>query len=128
MNKKTKDMEILLNFINNLPKNIEEELPYSPIQILKNTSRISDSIADGKVYKINIEGDIISDGYEKFLLLLLKGSMIKKHRSLYDKNYKRLKGVMSFSGDVSDNNSIKAGDCYQIDRTVEDTVILTYKK
>ena len=47
---------------------------------------------------------------------------------MYSKKYKRLKGVMSFSGDVSDNNSIKAGDCYQIDRTIEDTVILTYKK
>lgn len=123
-----KDIEKIFEFINHMPESVKKELPYYPFQILKNISMLPDTIADGDVYKIHLEGDLNLEGYEKSLLYLIRGSMIKKHTHITESEwYVRLKGVMVVDGIVSDVHHCDITDSHSINSVVEDTVVLSYK-
>ncbi len=127
--KNNEDLSIILEFINNVPKSVKDILPYYPIQILKNCTRLSSKEASGNVYKIHIDGDIITDGYEKSLLLLKKGSMIKKEK--YSDSillYKKLKGIMTIYGKVIECKNFEINESHFIDKTIEDTVVLSFRR
>ncbi len=127
--KNNEDLSIILEFINNVPQSVKDILPYYPIQILKNYTKLSNKEANGNVYKIHLEGDLITDGYEKSLLLLKKGSMLKKEK--YSDSillYKKLKGIMTIYGKVLEDKNFDINESHLIDKTIEDTVVFSFRR
>lgn len=123
-----RELEKILYFINNMPESVKEVLPYYPIHILKHITKLPESIAEGDAYKIHLEGDLKEDGYERALLLLLKGSKIKLHEHKKDVEiYKLLKGALIVFGRVVKENFCNIGESHHIDTAAEDTVVLTFK-
>lgn len=122
-----KDMDKIFEFINHMPKSVRRELPYYPIQILKNISMLPESIAEGDIYKIYLQGKLEEDGYEKSLLYLVRGSILKDYNRTDKESYIKLKGVMTVDDEVSFSTICKDTKSHVIGSPAEDTVVLAYK-
>lgn len=122
-----KDIEKIFDFINHMPKSVRRELPYYPVQILKNISMLPSSMAEGDIYKIYLKGELEKDGYEKSLLYFVRGAILKDYDRKDKESYINLKGVMTVDDKISHSTTCKSTKTHVITSPEEDTIVLTYK-
>ena len=98
-------------------------------ELLKHITILDDSIAEGLVYKISIEGNLNDDGFEIGFLYLTAGSSIKKPRHINEsERYILGSGKLSVDGKSMIENECEVGEFHNIDRVPVDTLICTYKQ
>lgn len=96
--------------------------------INRNYTILPTNICVGSVYKVDYEGDLKQEGYEKAYLYLPKGTGIKLHKHIKDiERYEVLMGRLSVNGREVDVNDCLIGESHNIDICSEDTIIRTLK-
>ncbi len=96
---------------------------YEEISILPTT------IATGKVLKIRVSGNIEETNYESGYLVLPKGSSIKNHKHIKDREiYTLIMGSLYMNGRLVDVDFCEINGSHQIDKCKELTIIRYQKE
>ena len=106
-----------------------KELKYVFEQLIKrNYTVLPETISEGIVLKIHLEGNLETDGYEKGYLVLTPNSGILEHTHTNDiEKYINLSGIMSIKNKQEKENICEIGKTHNIDKTQELTIIKTIK-
>lgn len=93
-----------------------------------NYAILPNSLSNGKVLKINYDGNIDNDGYERGYLVLPYGSSIKEHTHTDSiEQYMIISGCLTINGENVLINECFIGDTHSIDTVLDLTIIRTIK-